>query len=86
MACVYECVSHVQAHQGPTAAHKQGETRAQAVIGCCVHICWPVRLRRFVVRAEPKNGTSCRGMKGRDTGARGGGGGERAEGHRWGEG
>lgn len=31
-ACVYECVSHVQAHPGPTAAHRQGET--QAGIGC----------------------------------------------------
>lgn len=80
MACVYECVSHVQAHQGPAAAHKRGETRAQAVIGRCVHICRPVRLRRFC--GSPKNGTSCRRMKGPDTGARGGG----TEGQRWGEG
>lgn len=71
MACVFECVSHVQAHQGPAAAHEQGETRAQAVIGCCVHICRPVRLRRFC-GSEPKNGPSCRRMKGPDTGARGG--------------
>lgn len=25
MACVYECVSHVKAHPGPTVAHKRGE-------------------------------------------------------------
>lgn len=77
------CVSHVKAHPGPTAAHKQGETQAQAGIGCYVHICWLVRCGALVVRVEPKNGTSCWALKGQDAGAYKG---ERAEGHRWGEG
>lgn len=57
MACVYVCVSHVQAHPGPTAAQAQGgNPGAGRNRMFCPHLLVGLAAATLAVYTAPKNG------------------------------